>query len=222
MKKCVFWGATGQAKVLWELLSYEGHQVIAIFDNNPDINELSPMKNVPIYHGQAGFLEWKRSVTGRGRAEEIHGLVAIGGGRGKDRMEIQVFFREHGIHLFTAIHPRAFVARDAVLGMGCQILANSAVASEASLGEACIVNTAASVDHDCLLGNGVHIGPGARLAGQVRIGDYSFVGTGAIVLPRINIGKNVIVGAGAIVTKDIEDNLTVVGNPARPLIKART
>lgn len=212
-KKFVLWGATGQARVLWELLSYEGHQVVAIFDNNLDIKELSPLKKVPIYHGQKGFLDWKKS--GARVTEEIYGLVAIGGARGKDRLEIQRFFAEHKITLFTAVHPRAFVAQDATLGVGCQILANAAVSSEASLGEACIVNTSASVDHNCVLGNGVHIGPGAILAGNVLIGEYSFVGAGAIILPRIEIGRNVVVGAGAVVTKNVKDDLTVVGNPAK-------
>ena len=209
----VLWGATGQAKVLWELLSYDENKVIAIFDNNTDIKELSPIKKVPIYHGQAGFLEW---VNLRAlEIGDIYGLVAIGGARGKDRLELQRFFAGHGIKLFTAVHPRAYVARDASLGIGCQILANAVVASESILGEACIVNTSASVDHDCILGDGVHIGPGANLAGSVQVGENSFIGTGAIVLPRIVIGKNVIVGAGAVVTKNVSDNLIVIGNPAR-------
>lgn len=211
-KKFVLWGATGQAKVLCELLSYEAHQVVAIFDNNPEIKELSAKKRIPIYHGQAGFLEWKKDCLGE--IDNIYGLVAIGGERGKDRLEIQEYFREQKIQLFTAIHPRAFVAQDACLGVGCQILANAAVASEASLGKACIVNTSASVDHDCILGNGVHIGPGAHLAGSVQIGEFSFVGAGAVVLPRIRIGKKVIIGAGAVVTKNIQDSVTVIGNPA--------
>lgn len=38
---------------------------------------------------------------------------------------------------------------------------------------------------------------------------------GAIILDGITIGKNVIVGAGAVVTKDVPDNVLVVGLPAR-------
>ena len=38
-----------------------------------------------------------------------------------------------------------------------------------------------------------------------------------IIAPR-NIGNNVTTGAGSIVTKDINDNLKVVGNPAKILI----
>ena len=43
--------------------------------------------------------------------------------------------------------------------------------------------------------------------------------TGAIVLGEIIIGNNVIVGAGSVVTKDVPDNCTVVGNPAKILFK---
>ena len=32
---------------------------------------------------------------------------------------------------------------------------------------------------------------------------------------NVLIGDNVTIGAGAIVVKDIEDNATIVGNPAR-------
>ena len=43
------------------------------------------------------------------------------------------------------------------------------------------------------------------------------IGAGAIILPGIVIGENAIIGAGAVVTKDVLDNTTVVGNPARPV-----
>jgi maltose O-acetyltransferase len=38
-------------------------------------------------------------------------------------------------------------------------------------------------------------------------------------LPRIILGDNVIVGAGAVVTKIVNDNVTVVGVPAKLLMK---
>ena len=42
------------------------------------------------------------------------------------------------------------------------------------------------------------------------------IGRNATILPII-IGKNVRVGAGAVVIKDVPDNTTIVGNPARSL-----
>lgn len=43
------------------------------------------------------------------------------------------------------------------------------------------------------------------------------IGSGSTIIGGITIGKNAIIGAGAVVTKDVPDNATVVGNPARPI-----
>jgi len=94
--------------------------VIAVFDNDPNIRKLSPSKKVPIYYGKEGFFEWKN--LGILDVDEVYGLAAIGGSRGKDRLEIQEFFEQNEIRLFTAIHPSGFIAKDAVVGVGCQIL----------------------------------------------------------------------------------------------------
>ncbi|MEE3078571.1 MAG: DapH/DapD/GlmU-related protein [Bdellovibrionota bacterium] len=41
------------------------------------------------------------------------------------------------------------------------------------------------------------------------------VGANSTLLPGVVIGKNSLVGAGSVVTKNIEDNKTAIGNPAR-------
>jgi len=43
------------------------------------------------------------------------------------------------------------------------------------------------------------------------------IGANSTILPNLIIGENARVGAGSVVTKHIEDNTTVIGNPARPL-----
>lgn len=43
------------------------------------------------------------------------------------------------------------------------------------------------------------------------------IGSNVTVCPGVTIGKKALIGAGAVVTKDVEDNATVVGNPAHQI-----
>ena len=49
----------------------------------------------------------------------------------------------------------------------------------------------------------------------ITLKENVWVGGGCTFLPGVTVGKNVIVGAGSVVTKDIPDNVIVVGNPAK-------
>lgn len=212
LKRVVVWGATGQAKVLHEALDPRTHRIVALFDRDTAVT--SPFEGVPIFHGEEGFESWLSSVR---NPAELLALVAIGGDRGMDRLAIQERLAAAGLEIGRVVHSRAYVARDAVLGAGAQILAQSAVGAQARLGRACIVNTGATVDHECVLGDGVHIGPGAHLAGCIEVGEFTMIGTGAVVLPRVRIGRRALVGAGAVVLHDVPEGVTVAGNPAREL-----
>ncbi len=48
-----------------------------------------------------------------------------------------------------------------------------------------------------------------------KIGNDVRIATGSIVIGGITIGNNVTIGAGSVVVKNIPDNCTVVGNPAK-------
>lgn len=209
MSEVLFWGATGQAKVLSEALSGTDFRLVALVDNR---DVLSPFDGVPVLIGESGLDAW---LDRRGGARGLFAAIAVGGTRGRDRIELMDLLQARGLNPLTVIHRTAFVATDAQVGEGCQILAQAAVCTHVRLGSGVIVNTAASVDHDCVIGNGTHIAPGARLAGEVTVGERAFVGVGAIVLPRIHIGEGAIVGAGAVVTKNVRPGATVIGNPAR-------
>lgn len=210
IKEMIFWGATGQAKVLRDCLASTGFKLVAVFDNNPEVP--SPFQDVPIFYGKEGFTFWRQ---GQRNLEQMGFLVAIGGDKGKDRIEIQEYLEAQGLTLLTARHPTAFIAPDAKIGIGSQILANSAICVETVLGYGCIVNTGATVDHECHLGDGVHVCPGAHLAGCVEVGRYATIYTGAVVSPRIKIGEGAIIGAGAVVIRDVPPRAVVVGNPAK-------
>lgn len=213
VREVLFWGATGQAKVLHEAIQGTDTRLVVLVDNR----ELQPnLLGVQILHGEAGLDTW---LAQRNNSADLYYMVAVGGGRGRDRLMLMDTLQSRGLIPLTIVHRSAFVANSALLGDGCQVLAQAAVCAYARLGRGVIVNTSASVDHDCEIGDGVHLAPGARLAGEVTVGARAFIGTGAVVLPRICIGEDAVVGAGAVVVKDVPPGITVVGNPARILAK---
>jgi sugar O-acyltransferase (sialic acid O-acetyltransferase NeuD family) len=207
MKNIVIWGGTGHARVLAEALDPLEWHIDAVVDRRP-VPE--PWAGARMLAGEQGL----RDFLARRDKLQRHFAVAVGA-PGRDRLQLFDLMISMGLAPVTIVHPRAFVARDAQLAEGAQVLAMAAVCSHARIGRSVIVNTSASVDHDCQVADGVHIAPGARLAGEVRVEESAFIGAGAVVLPRLRIGTCAVVGAGAVVTRDVPDNATVAGVPAR-------
>jgi sugar O-acyltransferase (sialic acid O-acetyltransferase NeuD family) len=206
-KPLLLWGATGQAIVLAEFVESLGYELVALFDNDPSLR--SPLGSVELHLGSE-FERWRKR-----REAELYGLVAIGGEHGDARLEIAARLEAAGVRLARVVHPSAYVAADARLEPGTQVLAGAVVCARARLGRCVIVNTRAGVDHESVVEDAAHIGPGATLAGDVRVGARAFVGTGAAVLPRLRIGADAIVGAGAVVTREVPPRAVVAGNPAK-------
>ncbi len=205
MKNLLVWGALGQAKVLNEFVNKNGFKIVALIDKNKALP--SPFDEVPIYYGIEEFIE---SALFKDN-DEIYFSVAIGGMKlGSVRMEIHELLLTHNFKPCNLIHPTGYVAGNANMGTGNQILAKSVVCAEVKIGNQCIINTAATVDHETVIGDGVHICPGVTVLGNVKIENYVSIGAGAVIFPNITIGQGAIIGAGAIVRKNVPANSVVI------------
>ncbi len=125
-----------------------------------------------------------------------------------------------GLLPVNAVHPTATIDHTVQIEThGVMIAANVTINAFAKIGTGVICNTFSIIEHECAVGDFAHIGPGAVLCGNVKVGENSFIGARSVVREGITIGKNSIIGAGSVVVKDVPDNVKVVGNPARVMIK---
>lgn len=126
--------------------------------------------------------------------------------------------------LFPYAHPSLFIEPPFYCDYGYNITCGENVFFNTN----CVVLDVAKVE----IGSNVLFGPAVQIytathpsdyllrrtleSGKpITIGDDCWIGGGAIILPGITIGNRCIVGAGSVVTKNVPDNTTVVGNPAR-------
>jgi sugar O-acyltransferase (sialic acid O-acetyltransferase NeuD family) len=125
-----------------------------------------------------------------------------------------------GGQLTSIISPKAVIGHYQVLiENGVIILSGTVIESTCTIGTGSLLNLNCTIAHGSTIGRFCELSPGTHISGECSIGNFCTLGTGCILLPKIKIGNNVTVGAGAVVTKNIPDNTTVTGIPAKPLIK---
>lgn len=86
-------------------------------------------------------------------------------------------------------------------------------------GQSLVINQGVTIGANCVLRNSTTIGHKVLKDGTLSkcpvIGDRVDIGANVCIIGEISIGNDVIIGAGTVVVKNIPDNCTVVGNPAR-------
>lgn len=143
--------------------------------------------------------------------KNIYAVIAIGNGKIRKKVVEKLKKRKFGI----LIHPNVSISDSISIGEGSIICSGNILTVNINIGKHVIINLDCTIGHDAVIENFSTFLPGTNLSGETIVEECSTLGTGSTVIQGVKIGKNVMVGAGAVVIRDISDDSTAVGNPAR-------
>lgn len=128
---------------------------------------------------------------------------------------------------FVVVLPGARIGRD------CNVCAHVFVENDVVVGDRVTVKCGVQLWDGVRLEDDVFVGPNVTFTNDLlprsgrrpdafavtTIGKGASLGANSTILPGVTVGAGAMVGAGAVVTRDVPPGVTVVGNPARPLLK---
>ncbi len=117
----------------------------------------------------------------------------------------------------SLIHPNVLIGNMQYnsIGKGCIICAGVIITVNIDIKDFVIINLSCTVGHDTTIGNFCSFMPTVNISGEVVIGDEVYFGTGAKIINQLTIGKKSTIGSGAVVVRDLPEECTAVGVPAK-------
>jgi sugar O-acyltransferase (sialic acid O-acetyltransferase NeuD family) len=201
MKKICIFGAGGFAKEVYALLENLGmSNIICAFI---DTHEGS-LFNIPIK--TENFFDYRKHLP----------VIAIGNPNLRE-IVVSKLLNIGGVEFPTFIHPSAIIMKPYTIHIseGVIICANCVVTCDVNIGPWSHLNLASTIGHDVVVGKFFTTAPGVHINGNNNIGDRVYFGSNASTIEKITIASDVVIGAGACVIRDIINNGTYVGIPAK-------
>lgn len=121
--------------------------------------------------------------------------------------------------LATVIHPKAFVSKNAAIGKNVLIMAFVNIGPEVVIGNHICILPNSTVHHDTIINDYSLVAGNVLIAGNVTIGTNCYLGAGSNIINGCVIEERCLVGIGSTVIRNIKNNSTVVGNPAKNIEK---
>lgn len=203
VKKLLILGTRTLAVEIADLASEtDGYKVVGFVENLDRVRCDEELEGLPII--------WVDEISGLAHDHwAVCGLATTHRSRFADQVATL------GMRFGTLIHPSARISSNSTVGEGSILSAGVIIATRTQLGRHVFVNRGSLIGHHTQIGDFATVQPGANIAGSCRIGKGAFIGMGSIVLERLTVGAHSVVGAGAVVTKNVPDNVQVLGVPAR-------
>ncbi len=105
--------------------------------------------------------------------------------------------------------------------IGANVSIDRATLGATRIGKGTKIDNLVQIGHNVVIGENCIIVGQVGISGSTRIGNNVVLGGQVGLVGHIKIGNNVMIGAQSGVTKDIPDNTTIFGYPAREIKKTK-
>lgn len=113
------------------------------------------------------------------------------------------------------IHNSVYLGDNVNLGVGIFIAYDVVISNDTTIEDYVLINSRALIGHDCHIGQFSSIGVYSFVGGGVSIGSGCSIHSKSSVKNNLYISDGVNVGMGSVVIKNVTENSTVFGNPAK-------
>lgn len=209
MKKLALIGVGGHGDAICPYIDRQKYELVGYFDDK----SITTHNDLPVLGKVAEVIQF----LDNGTIDVV--FIAIGDNKPR-KLIFDMLAENHYDKLINVICPSATVLNPELLkGRGIFIGHEAFVGALVEIADNVIINTKSIVEHNSIIKSHCNVAPASVILGSVIINEGAYIGASTTVKQLLEIGSFATVGAGAVVVKNITDDGTYVGVPARKMVK---
>lgn len=140
-------------------------------------------------------------------------VIAFADPAAKKRVALDLAGRRWEPEIF--IHDSVAVGAATKIGRGTIICPFCRISTDCRIGEHVLVNGGSGIGHDAVVGSYSSLLGAVSVNGNAQVGEGVLLGAASMIYPGKRVGDRATVGLASVVLRNVPDDATVFGNPAR-------